>query len=103
MSSWAVPGALCVCVDDSPSRKSGRMTSYLVRDKIYTIRSIGFEVSVHHKTHVPGEFLTVMLKEVETSSGYLLDRFRPLTKSTKTQEEDIAMFWDILAEEGEKV
>lgn len=100
MSSWAVPGAVCECVDatDHPE---------LVVGEHYTVlRALPFKASIF----TTGKFISTTTivdvleaKNRTATNGFAIERFRPLTKSTKTQEEDIAMFWDILAEEGEKV
>lgn len=85
MSSWAVPGAKVVCI------KRG--------DWVVVVKGVSYDTV----KPVYGEICTIEEVDGENlvlrgyGEFYRISRFRPLTKSTKTQEEDIAMFWDILA------
>lgn len=96
MSSWAVPGARCVCVKEGRLPFSSSLTpswSPVVGDE-YTVVEVNW---------VNGREGLVLAEQPDRSWAFWIGRFRPFTKSTKTQEEDVAMFWDIMAEEGEKV
>lgn len=88
MSAWAKPGVKCVCVDAGAGRFE-MDDSQLEAGRIYTILEITSEFSV------PAVRLVELKAETEDEVGYFhLRRFRPLI--TKTQEQDVALFTQLL-------
>lgn len=100
MTSWAVPGAKCVCVDDSAwcftHAVNLQRASLPKRGEVYVIRSVlsrgdgglGLRLEGLDNSSIP----TISGDEV----SFRIARFRPLV--TKTQEDDLAIFLPLLTD-----
>lgn len=95
MSAWARPGVKCVCVDASPGKTPGLAT--LVTGRVYTIRTVedcgqyGIGLILAEVRNATLFYTTGVSEPV-----YRVDRFRPLI--TRTQEQDVALFRQIIAQ-----
>jgi len=99
VSAWARPGVKVVCVDDRWSDLQLKCSPNLpVKQAIYTIRD-AVTAGVH---------LGVRLVEVTNPPYYFgrdgtleppfnIRRFRPVAPTTRTQEQDVALFRHLLA------
>lgn len=86
MSTWAKPGAKCVCVAPIES---------LVKGQIYTIEEI-LERDSSGRLGVVLVECRSAITWTNTRGGFRLSRFRPIAR--KSQEQDIALFRQILAD-----
>jgi hypothetical protein len=85
MSAWAKVGVKCVCIDFTPVFICARPhPADPVAGGVYTVTGIWHDED--------GTFL--QLAECDGDSGYEVSDFRPLV--TRTQEDDVALFRDLL-------
>ena len=90
MSAWARPGVKVVCVDANAGRQSGRPVPFSKGD-VLTIQSISHGGSLRF-VEVPH-----FRADIGCFVSYDPSRFRPVAPTTRTQEQDVAMFRHLLA------
>lgn len=93
MTSWVVVGAKCVCVDSDIPFKPGHEDEIVadpVKGEIYTVG----HVEVDEEGRV-----WISLLELPEDDLFEFFHFRPII--TKTQEEDVSMFLELLQKHEE--
>jgi hypothetical protein len=93
---WAVPGAKCVCVDDSPKSSpcpdgvelSGDLDG-LKYGRVYTVRDVFADPDFGHSVRLV-EIVRPLLRHECWEPGYIIARFRPLV--IRTLDQDLEVF-----------
>lgn len=91
MSAWAKPGAKCVCVDAENTNHFG--IPELETKRVYTIREVG----ITKRGKVGVRLVEKIERNRHGNDEWLrLSRFRPVAPTTRTQEQDVALFRHML-------